>query len=39
MIEVRPADAQDEDVWRSLLELRERYREGWTLIGARMVTL
>lgn len=34
MIEIRPVDAQDEDVWRSLLQLRERYPEGWTLIGA-----
>jgi hypothetical protein len=39
MIQIRPVDAQDEEVWRSLLELRERYPEGWTLIGARMVTL
>ena len=39
MIEIRPVDAQDEEVWRSLLELSESYREGWTLIGARMVTL
>src|SRR6266511_552807 len=39
MIHIRPVDAQDEEVWRSLLELRERYPEGWTLIGARMVTL
>ena len=39
MIQVRPVDTQDEEVWRSLLDLRERYPEGWTLIGARMVTL
>src|SRR6266542_3456105 len=39
MIQIRPVDAQDEEVWRALLELRERYPEGWTLIGARMVTL
>jgi hypothetical protein len=39
MIQIPPVDAQDEEVWRSLLELRERYLEGWTLIGARMVTL
>ena len=39
MIQILPVDAQDEEVWRSLLELQERYREGWTLIGARMVTL
>lgn len=39
MIQIRPVDAQDEEIWRSLLELRERYPEGWTLIGARMVTL
>ena len=39
MIQILPVDAQDEAVWRSLLELQERYREGWTLIGARMVTL
>jgi hypothetical protein len=39
MIQIRPVDSQDEEVWRSLLELRERYPEGWTLIGARMVTL
>lgn len=39
MIQIRPVDAQDKEVWRSLLELRERQPEGWTLIGARMVTL
>jgi len=39
MITIDPFDAQDEEVWRALLELRERYPEGWTLIGARMVTL
>lgn len=39
MIQIRPVDAQDEEVWQSLLELRERHPEGWTLIGARMVTL
>lgn len=39
MIQIRPVDAQDEEIWRSLLELRERYPEGWTLVGARMVTL
>jgi hypothetical protein len=39
MIKIDPVDAQDEEVWRALLELRERYPEGWTLIGARMVTL
>ena len=26
-------------MWRALIELRERSTEGWTLIGARMVTL
>lgn len=39
MIQIRPVDAQDEEVWRALLELRERQPEGWTVIGARMVTL
>ncbi|HEY8824283.1 MAG TPA: hypothetical protein VIP07_05285 [Candidatus Limnocylindria bacterium] len=39
MIRIIPADAQDERVWESLLELRTRYPDGWTLIGARMVTL
>jgi hypothetical protein len=39
MIRVVAVDAQDQQVWESLLELRARYPEGWTLIGARMVTL
>lgn len=39
MIQIRPVDAQDGEVWRALLELHERHPEGWTLIGARMVTL
>jgi len=39
MIEIDPVDPQDKEVWRALLEPRERYPEGWTLIGARMVTL
>ncbi len=39
MIHILPADAQDEEVWRALLDLQRRYPEGWTLIGARMVTL
>ena len=39
MIRMVAMDAQDESVWQSLLELSARYPEGWTLIGARMVTL
>jgi hypothetical protein len=39
MIRVVALDAQDQQVWESLLELRARYPDGWTLIGARMVTL
>jgi len=39
MIRIASLDAQDEQVWRSLLELSVRYPRGWTLIGARMVTL
>src|ERR1700730_13753803 len=39
MIRIVAVDAQDQRVWESLLELRGRYPEGWTLIGARMVTL
>jgi hypothetical protein len=39
MIRIVAVDAQDEQVWASLLELRMRYPDGWTLIGARMVTL
>lgn len=39
MIRLVPVDDRDAAVWRSLLELAARYPEGWTLIGARMVTL
>ena len=39
MIRIISVDAQDEQSWQALLELRERYPQGWTLIGARMVTL
>jgi hypothetical protein len=39
VIRIVAVDAQDEQVWTSLLELRTRYPDGWTLIGARMVTL
>lgn len=39
MIRIVAVDAQDEKVWESLLELRTRYPDRWSLIGARMVTL
>lgn len=39
MIRIVSVGAQDEEVWRSLLELSARQPKGWTLIGARMVTL
>ena len=39
MIRIVAVDPRDEQVWESLLELRTRYPDGWTLIGARMVTL
>src|SRR2546422_7738332 len=39
MVRIVAVDAQDEQVWAALLELRARYPDGWTLIGARMVTL
>jgi len=39
MIRIVAVDAQDKQVWESLLELRRQYQDGWTLIGARMVTL
>ncbi len=39
MIRIVAVDAQDEEVWRALLDVRTRYPDGWTLIGSRMVTL